>query len=138
MSEGEVMSDGRARLDALLKDAHEALRREDLENALDLFQAAARFEPDRFEIEGYVDLVRSHLLKRYRERIGDLQVVPRLLVGADEVKRFNLAPDAGFMLSLVDGSTSFEQLVSLSGMAAFEAFRNLGALLDAGILGVDT
>ena len=41
------------------------------------------------------------------------------------------------MLSLVDGSTSFEQLVSLSGMAAFEAFRNLSALLDAGILGVD-
>ena len=138
MSEGEVMSDGRARLDALLKDAHEALRREDLENALDLFQAAARFEPDRFEIEGYVDLVRSHLLKRYRERIGDLQAVPRLLVRGGEIMRFNLAPDGGFMLSLVDGSTSFEQLVSLSGMAAFEAFRNLGALLDAGILGVDT
>ena len=30
------------------------------------------------------------------------------------------------------------QLVSLSGMAAFEAFRNLSALLDAGIVGVDT
>ena len=138
MSEGGGTSDGRARVNALLKDAREALRREDLENALDLLQAATRFDPDPFEIEGYVDLVRSHLLKRYRERIGDPQMVPRLLVGAGEVKRFNLAPDAGFMLSLVDGSTSFEQLVSLSGMAAFEAFRNLSALLDAGILGVDT
>ena len=131
------MSDGHVKVEALLKDAHEALRCEDLENALDLFQVAAQLDPDRFEIEGYVDLVRSHLLKRYRERIGDLQAVPRLLVGGGEVRRFNLAPDGGFMLSLVDGSTSFEQLVSLSGMAAFEAFRNLIALLDAGILGVD-
>ena len=137
MSDGDVMSDGCERADALLKDAHEALRCEDLESALDLFQVASQLDPDRFEIEGYVDLVRSHLLKRYRERVGDLQAVPRLLVGEDEVRRFNLAPDGGFMLSLVDGSTSFEQLVSLSGMAAFDAFRNLCAMRDAGILGVD-
>jgi hypothetical protein len=137
MSDGDVMSDGRAGADALLKDAHEALRCEDLESALDLFQVASQLDPDRFEIEGYVELVRSRLLKRYRERIGELQAVPKLLVDEGQVRRFNLAPDAGFMLSLVDGSTSFEQLVSLSGMAAFEAFRNLCALLDAGILGVD-
>jgi hypothetical protein len=138
MSDGDVMGDGRARVEMLLEEAQEALRGEDFESALDLFQAAARLEPDRLEIDGYVDLVRSHLLKRYRERIGDLQLVPKRLVGAGQVKLFHLAPDAGFMLSLVDGSTSFEQLVSLSGMAAFEAFRNLSALLDAGILGVDT
>ena len=138
MGDGDVTSDGRASVGALLEDAHEALRSEDLESALDLFQVASQLDPDRFEIEGYVDLVRSQLLKRYRERIGDLQVVPRLLVAGGEVRRFNLAPDAGFMLSLVDGSTSFEQLVSLSGMAAFETFRNLSALLDTGILGVDT
>jgi hypothetical protein len=137
MSDGDVTSDGRARGDALLEDAHEALRCEDLESALGLFLVAAQLDPDRFEIEGYVDLVRSRLLKRYRERIGDLQAVPRLLISGGEIMRFNLAPDGGFMLSLVDGSTSFEQLVSLSGMVAFEAFRNLSALLDAGILGVD-
>ncbi len=137
MSDGDVMGDGCESVDALLKDAHEALRCEDLESALGLFLLAAQLDPDRFEIEGYVDLVRSHLLKRYRERIGDLQAVPRLLIGAGEIRRFNLAPDAGFILSLVDGSTSFEQLVSLSGMEAFEAFRNICALLDAGILGVD-
>jgi hypothetical protein len=137
MSDGDVMSDGHVKAEALLNDAHEALRCEDLESALELFHVAAQLDPDRFEIEGYIDLVRSQLLKRYRDRLGELQVVPRLLVAASEVKSFNLAPDAGFMLSLVDGSTNFEQLVSLSGMAAFDAFRNLSSLLDAGILGVD-
>ena len=137
MSDGDVMSDGRARLDALLEDAHEALRSEDLESALDLFLVAAQLDPDRLEIEGYVDRVRSRLLESYRARIGEPKAVPKLLVDGGEVRRFNLAPDAGFILSLVDGSTNFEQLVSLSGMAAFETFRNLCALLDAGVLGVD-
>jgi hypothetical protein len=137
VNDGEVMSEGRASVEALLEDAQEALRSQDLESALDLFQVAARLEPDRFEIEGYVDLIRSQLLKSYRERIGDPGAVPKLLVAAGEVKSFHLAADAGFILSLVDGSTSFEELVSLSGMAAFEAFRNLSALLEAGILGVD-
>ena len=91
MSDGDVMNDGHSKVEALLKDAHEALRCEDLESALDLFQAAAQLGPDRFEIEGYVDLVRSQLLKRYRERIGDLQAVPGLLVGGGEVRRFHLA-----------------------------------------------
>ena len=137
MSDGDVMNHGHVKVKALLEDAHEALRCDDLESALDLFQVASQLDPDRFEIEGYVDLVRGRLLKRYRERIGELQAVPKLLVDAGEVRRFNLAPDAGFMLSLVDGSTNFEQLVSFSGMGAFETFRNLCALLNAGILGVD-
>jgi hypothetical protein len=137
MSDGDDMSDRHVKVEAFLKDAHEALRCEDLESALELFRVASQLDPDRFEIEGYIDLVRSQLLKRYRDRLGELQAVPRLLVAASEVKSFNLAPDAGFMLSLVDGSTNFEQLVSLSGMAAFDAFRNLCAMLDAGILGVD-
>jgi hypothetical protein len=52
------MSDGHVKVEALLKDAHEALCCEDLESALDLFQVAAQLDPDRLELEGYVDLVR--------------------------------------------------------------------------------
>jgi hypothetical protein len=137
MSDRKATSEQGDGVDALLGEAQAAMRREDLEGALQLFQTAARLDPDCFDIEGYVDLVRSRLLKRYRERLGDLQAVPRLIVERDRITRFQLPVDAGFMLSLVDGFTSFEQLVSLSGMAAFEAFRILSGLLDAGILGVE-
>ena len=55
----------------------------------------------------------------------------------DAITKFNLPSDAGFLLSLVDGSTSVADLVSLSGMDAFEALRTFRGLLETGIVGMD-
>jgi hypothetical protein len=57
-------------------------------------------------------------------------------VAPDQITRFNLPADAGFMLSLIDAKTSFDELLSLSGMEPFEALRIFAGLLDAGIVGV--
>ena len=121
-------------LEALLGEAQGLLRNQDLEGALALFKTAAEMDPRRIEIEGYIDMVRSRLLKGHRERAGGAQAVPRLLVDLSEIMRDNLSSDAGFLLSLLDGATSVEDLVSLSGMDAFEALRILHKLIDAGIV----
>ena len=121
---------------ACLRDAQELLRDENYEGALDLYQAAASLDPARIELEGYVDLLRSRLVKIYRARIGDGSHVPELLVPPDRITRFNLPADAGFVLSLIDGRTCFDQLISVSGMAPFEVLRVFASLLDARIVGV--
>lgn len=121
---------------ALLRDAQDLLRAENYEGALELYQTAAGLEPDRIELEGYVDLLRSRLVKIYRERIGDGDRIPKLLVPADQITRFQLPADAGFVLSLIDGRTCFDQLLSLSEMGPFEALRIFASLLDARIVGV--
>jgi tetratricopeptide (TPR) repeat protein len=122
-------------LEALLGAAQELLRKQDLEGALALFETAAEMDSRRIEIEGYIDMVRSRLLKAYRERVGGRQTVPRLLVDLAEITRYNLHTDAGFLLSLLDGATNVEDLISLSGMNAFEALRILNNLIEAGIVG---
>ena len=124
-------------VEGLLERAQEVLGRGDLEGALDLFRAAAERDPQRIEIEGYIDSVRGRLLKTYREQVGDTRAVPRLLVDPDAVTRFDLAPEAGFVLSLVDGTTTIEELIALLPMDAFEAYRILNVLLDAEILAVE-
>jgi hypothetical protein len=121
---------------ALLRDAQELLRDENFEGALDLYQAAAVLDPSRVELEGYVDLLRCRLVKIYRDRIGDGRRVPKLLVSLDRTTRINLPADAGFVLSLIDGRTCFDELLSLSGMGPFEALRIFASLLEARILGV--
>jgi len=139
VSGGERAPSGAQREDpvaALLRNAQELLRLENYEGALDLFQAAATLDPKRFELEGYVDLLRSRLVKVYRERVGDGRRIPKLLVPAGQITRFNLPADAGFVLSLIDGRTSFDELLSVSGMGPFEALRIFANLLEAGILGV--
>jgi hypothetical protein len=123
---------------ALVRDAQQRLRDDDFEGAHDLYQLAASLAPERIELEGYVDLLRSRLVKCYRERIGDAGRVPRLLVPSDQITRYNLPADAGFVLSMIDGRTSFAELLSVTGMGPFEALRIVAGLLDAGIVGVAT
>jgi len=122
----------------LVRDAQQLLRGHDYEGALDLYQMAASLDSERIELEGYVDLLRSRLVKRYRERIGDAGRVPTLLVPLDQITRFDLPADAGFVLSMIDGRTSFGELLSVTSMGPFEALRIVAGLLDAGIVGVET
>jgi len=121
----------------LLQDALEAIEIEDLEGALDLLRAAAARDPDRIELEGFVDGVRCHLLKQYRDQVGDLQAIPRVVADKHAVMRFNLPADAGFLLSLVDGQTTVQEIVSIAGMDAFGASRILKNLLEVNIAAVE-
>jgi hypothetical protein len=122
----------------LVRDAQRRLRGQDFEGALDLYQMAAALDSERIELEGYVDLLRSRLVKRYRERIGDASRVPKLLVPLDQITGMNLPADTGFVLSMIDGRTSFGELLSVTSMGPFEALRIVARLLDAGIVEIAT
>lgn len=122
---------------SLLDESRRQIREERFEEALDLLRSAAEAEPEALEIQARLDLVRARLLRRYRERVGDLSSAPVVRGEAGSITRYNLPSDAGFLLSMVDGSTSAADLVSLSGMDAFEALRILQGLLDAGIVGME-
>ncbi len=137
-SERDRIEQQKLSAEILLQDAREAMGMEDLEGALELLRMSADLDPDRMEVETYVDMVRSQLVKRYRNRVGDPRSVVRLAVAADEVSRFNLSSVAGFLLSQVDGSTTVEQLLTLSGVDSFESYRALSGLLDAGIVAVES
>ena len=128
---------GRLSAEILLQDAEEAIESKDLEGALELLRAAAAQDPDRIELEGFVDGVRSQLLKQYRDQVGDLESAPRIIADKAAIMRFNLSADAGFLLSLVDGNTTVREIVSISGMDAFDAFRIMKGLLETKIAAVD-
>jgi len=122
----------------LLQDAHEAIESHDLEGALELLRAAATQDPDRIELEGFVDGVRSRLLKQYREDVGDVQRIPKVIADQAAIMSINLPAQAGFLLSLVDGKTTIREIVSISGMDAFDAFSILKGLFEAKIAAVDS
>ena len=72
-------------------------------------------------------------VQRYRDRVGDTGAVPRMAVDPSEITGFDLPADVGFMLSLLDGKTSIDELIALSGMDVFEALRILDELVAGGI-----
>lgn len=119
----------------LVSDALARLAAGQAAEAVELLEAAA---PDDLESQATLDLLRSHLYERYRNQTGHGAGVPGVRLGPDEILRFNLPPNAGFLLSMVDGNTNADDLVTLSGMDPFDALHVLVKLVDAGIIAVRT
>jgi tetratricopeptide (TPR) repeat protein len=123
---------------SLLADALELFRKGEARESLELLETLARENPRRIGIQGYFELVRSHLFEHYRERIADASRVLKLKITPEEIMKFNLPANAGFVLSMVDGNTSVNEILALSGMDPFEAIRMVNNLLEAGIVEVNS
>jgi tetratricopeptide (TPR) repeat protein len=121
---------------AFLREGLESVARGGELEALELLESAVREAPEGLEAHAALDLVRASLYRRQRARTQDGAGVLRVRLGPDDILRFNLPANAGFVLSMIDGHTSADELVALTNMDPFEALHTLGKLLDAGIVEV--
>jgi tetratricopeptide (TPR) repeat protein len=108
----------------------------DGDGALALLRAAIGRAPRDLEAQAGFDLVRAHLFAAYRARAGSGSARPRLKVGADQLMRFDLPPEAGFLISMLDGRTRIEELMTVAGLDPFEVLHLLARLEKAGIVEV--
>jgi hypothetical protein len=122
--------------DAFLREGLAALARGADAEALDLLESATREAPDNLESHAALDLVRASLFQRQRTRTRGGAGVLGVKLGPNEILRFNLPPNAGFVLSMIDGHTSADELIALTSMDPFDALHTLGKLIDAGIVEV--
>jgi tetratricopeptide (TPR) repeat protein len=118
----------------LLAEAVGLLRAGELKQGLDLLETMADRDPANLEAQAYLELARGGLLRAYRARVGRGEATPRVRITPAEVMKYNLPAAAGFLLSLIDGRLSVDELLAVSGMDPFEALRALSNLLDAGIV----
>lgn len=85
--------------------------------------------PAASEANGLIAEARAQLLKMYESKIGDFSRNPRVLVSGEEVIWLNLNHRAGFILSQIDGTVSYEDLIALSGMSRLDTVRILAELI---------
>jgi tetratricopeptide (TPR) repeat protein len=122
---------------ALCQQALEQAAAGELDEALPLLRSAAETVPEDLTLQAAFELVRGHLYARYREKSRQGAGRPRVRVAAEQLLRFNLPPDAGFVLSMVDGHTRVDELLTVSGMDPFDVLHLLGRLEAAGIVEID-
>jgi len=72
----------------------------------------------------------------YLGRLGSLKHVPFTVASREAALRVPLDHWAGFVLSLIDGAASVEDLVDASALPEVEALRLLCELCDRGLIGV--
>ena len=78
---------------------------------------------------------RTVLEQMYTARIGPLDRVPFVAVPREQLRWLSIDHRAGFVLSHVDGLSSLEEIVDVSGMASLDALRILYELVQQRVIG---
>ncbi|MBN2718743.1 MAG: hypothetical protein JXX14_23050 [Deltaproteobacteria bacterium] len=107
----------------------------DFSGALDIAEQILEKSPNDIDAFQYRKSCRERLLQIYEARIGDMDRVPALQVNNHELMWRNLDASAGFILSRIDGVSTFADILDISGMPRFETCRILFKLIDDGLIG---
>jgi hypothetical protein len=117
------------RVTTYLTQARASFEQGALEDAFLAANAAFACDP-RNEASAVRESERQLLIRIFEAQLGSLKRKPQIAMSPDEIARLGLDHRFGFMLSLIDGCTSYEDLLDIAGMPRLEAFRILNALLQ--------
>lgn len=109
----------------------------DFTGALVIAESILEGDPDHPEARRYSESCREVLTQMYAARLGQLDQVVSVAVPADQIRWLSLDHRAGFLLSLVDGMTSIEEILDVSGMTRLDALRIMFTLLQQRVIGLE-
>ena len=121
--------------DALMIRARQKQRAGDFTGSLELVELVLAGAPDHAEAQQYLAKNTIRLLAMYRSKLGDLKRRPSVKLRPQEIIWQSLDHRAGFVLSQVDGQTSYEEIMDISGMSELDATRILARLVEHGVIG---
>ncbi|AUX21656.1 uncharacterized protein SOCEGT47_021420 [Sorangium cellulosum] len=106
----------------------------DFGGALVIAEGLLEENPKDWMARQYADSCVEMLRQMYQARLGDGSRVLRLAVPPDQIRSLSLDHRAGFLLSCIDGSSSIDEILDVSGMQTLEALRILYELVQEGIV----
>jgi hypothetical protein len=106
----------------------------DFSGALIVAEGILAEDPDNADALLYAEHCRDVLKQMYLSRLGGLRRVPNVAVGQEQLRWLSLDHRAGFLLSLVDGRSTLDEVLDMSGMSDLEALRLLVQLLQQNVI----
>ncbi len=116
------------------REMRERLELNDFNGALGLAQSLSEIDPHDGEALRVAEQCRQRLRAIYVGRLGELTQVPALTISRNELRWLTLDHRAGFVLSLIDGASSIEDIIDVSTMPTFEVLRTLYVLLSQNVI----
>ena len=120
----------------LLVGVEDLLALGDVSSAVELLGKAEQLAPGDARLASARERCGRVQQAALEAKLGNLKRVPTLKLRMAELMKLNLDPRAGFLLSRIDGSLSFEALFSVSGMSRLDTLRVLAQLLDQDIIAI--
>jgi tetratricopeptide (TPR) repeat protein len=118
----------------LLKAAQDRMDLNDFSGALELLQVLLSQNPDHPRARQMQTEAQQRLTEMLFSKLGNLDRVPRVCMRGDEIIWLNLDHRAGFVLSLVDGTISFDEILTICGLSQLEGTRILVQLLQNNVI----
>jgi hypothetical protein len=101
----------------------------DFSGALVIAEQLLKTDPNNTDAQRYAESCRDVLKQMYAARLGPLDQVPVVAVGGEQLKWLTLDHRAGFLLSHVDGVSTLEEILDVSGMPVLDAMRIITELI---------
>ena len=102
----------------------------DYSRALQIAEQLLARSPDDLAARRYAQNCRDVLTQMFAARIGPLDQVISVVVSPEEVQWLSLDHRAGFLLSLVDGQSTVDEILDISGMTRLDALKILHDLAE--------
>ncbi len=115
--------------ESMMKGARDLLEIDDFSGALEVLEKILEKFPEDQQAQEMKQEARQSLMSILTAKLGDMDQSPEICMSNDEIIWLNLDNRAGFILSLVDGNTSFEDILSLCGLDRLDGMRILAQLL---------
>jgi hypothetical protein len=106
----------------------------DFTGALVVAEGMLERSADDIDAQRYAQSCRDVLTQMYSARLGALSQRVRVAVPSEEIRWLSLDHRSGFVLSLIDGSSTVEELLDISGMNRLDALRILYTLYDQRVI----
>jgi hypothetical protein len=106
----------------------------DFSGALTIAEAILEDDPQNGDAQRYAESCRDVLKQMYAARLGPLDQVPVVAVPAEQLRWLTLDHRSGFLLSHVDGVSTLEEILDISGMPHLEAMRIIYDLLQQKVI----
>ncbi len=102
----------------------------DYNRALKIAEEILARSPDDLSARRYAQNCRDALTQMFAARIGPLDQVMSVVVSQEEVQWLSLDHRAGFLLSLVDGQSTVDEILDISGMTRLDALKIIHDLAE--------
>jgi hypothetical protein len=106
----------------------------DFTGALVVAESLLDQDPENEDAKRYAQSCREVLTQMYAARIGPMDQIAVVAVPPEQITWLSLDHRAGFLLSLVDGTLSIEELLDVSGMSRLDALRIMYTLVQQNVI----
>lgn len=117
-----------------LQEMNDRVALGDYSGALEIAEKLLEIDASNEAANACAENCRNVLKQMYTARIGPLDRVPMVMVARDQLRWLSIDHRAGFVLSLVDGVSSLEMILDVSGMPELDALRILSELAQQRII----